>query len=351
MNLYDSVNNVLSRLDDYPAVSGQSMWTRAEVELYVQDGYNQFCRETKCILDLYYPENVAQAGNYVGRWERGYFQSGMIAVGLINFSGGYWERDYAPAGAVGPANSTQPWEATYIPDDYIFAVAVHPIPEDNVVVDRVTHDGEQLEAEWTRWVEWNDRDFQTTEGTPTRFLMDRDGIGYLRIVPAGAGNATIADVTGTYGLLRDAGDTDGFGTWAPLGTWGTLREIPEHFPMGGQYGIPRRLYFDTANTRVEYFRLGKDLDEYSVEIPARFMKYPEFYACARALERDGPGQDLKLASHFMDRFREGVQRMVLRLGENKRAVTGKIGQTGRVPTVPALARLPFKYGRRTRYRY
>jgi hypothetical protein len=243
-------------------------------------------------------------------------------------------------------NHTQPWEASELTTT--FAVSSKSIPEDNVAVERATHDFHQLSPEFTRWFEQNDRDFQTTQGDPWRFAMDRDGMSRMRIVPAGTGNAETATTSGTWGLLRDAGDTDGFGTWAPDGSWGVLRAIPEHFPMGGQYGIPRRLYYDDANTRIEYFRLGRDLEEYEFEIPARFVKYVEFYAQAKCLERDGPGQDLKLAAHFMERFLEGERRMALRIGENRRAVTGKIGSSGRVPTKPALARLPWRYGRQIR---
>ena len=591
MNLYTSVNNVLKRLDDYPSLSGEQVWTRDEVELYLKDGYNAFCRQTKCLLDFFYPENVALAGNYVAKWERTYFESGMIAVGLLGFSGGYWERDYALASATGPANLTQPWEAEYLATT--FPAALHPVPEDNVTVDRATHDLHQLDPEFTRFFEERARDFQTTSGEPWRFAMDRDGIGGFRTVPAASGNATINDVrlfsnivthwtlgeasgdrldlagthfdsygpltledktgigvttglmgsaalfvkassdymespstrfdgnggfsvtfwvkpttfsnfqhvvsladsleqclaiwsgsagqltasvneTGAiyeeasisgalnstvwtlcclrwspsdgyvklwsmnslsgpntdsspgtlsavaviqqpfvigrvsttvpthyfdgalqdvtvwsvaltdadltwlynsgagrafpyqydgtfrdsthrhagnygFGLMRSAASE--FGTWAPAGTWGVLREIPEHFPMGAQFGIPRRLYSDTANTRVEYFRQGKSPSENAFELPERFMRYVEFFAQAKCLERDGPGQDLKLAGHFMERFGSGVRRMVLRLGENKRAVSGKIGSAGRIPTKPALARLPWRYGRQIRRGY
>ena len=162
MSLYDLVNNVLKRLDDYPSVGGEPIWTSAEVELYVKDGYDAFCRQTKCILDFFYPENVPLAGNYVGRWERNYFESGMVAVGLINYSGGYWERDYAQASAIGPANLNQPWEAAYV--SQTFAVSLHPIPEDNVTVDRAVHEFSELEAEYTRWLEENDRSLSDDDG-------------------------------------------------------------------------------------------------------------------------------------------------------------------------------------------
>jgi hypothetical protein len=152
-----------------------------------------------------------------------------------------------------------------------------------------------------------------------------------------------------YGLARSA-DSD-FGTWSPVGTWGVLREIPEHFPMGAPFGIPRRLYSDTANTRVEYFRLGKDLDENQVEVPDRFAKYVEYYAQGKALEREGPGQDMKLSQHFMGRFFEGVDRMVKRLSENKRSRVSAIGSPGKGPVRPALARLPYRYGHATRRGY
>jgi hypothetical protein len=573
MTIYDSVNTVLKRLDDYPSINGEQIWTRAEVELYLKDGYNAFCRQTKCLLDFFYPENIPPVGNYTARWELGYYQSGMIAHGILSYSGGLWERDYSQASGTGPINHTQPWEADYI--ETVFPAAVHAVPEDNVAVDRATFDLHQLEPEFTRFFEETDRSFQTVTGDPWRFSMDRDGMSRLRLVPAGTGNAetveirepfnplraywtldessgtridsvgeahltdstsagsvtgkisdaaffddassqflthaeqvtldgsrgitvsawinvrtgapanatyfkngaiyvsfvslgtsnagplyvfftigndagettsagtllaaydtwyfivgrydpdtgkpsisvnggvptvgvalalghpmvdvgygggsvyvggvspdfskayidevavwnkvlTAAEIAyfyalnrppftfeqdGQYGLLRDVADTDGFGTWGPVGTWGVLREIPEHFPMGAQYGIPRRLYSDDANTRVEYFRLGKDWDDNGSELPERFLKHVEYYAQAKCLERDGPGQDLKLAGHFMDRFDTGVRRMVKRLGENKRAVVGQIGSPGRAPTVPALARLPWRYGRQIRRGY
>lgn len=349
MTFYTSVNNVLKRLDDYPAVNSSPVWTRAEIELYVKDGYNIFSRQTKCILDFFYPENIPTPGNYVGWWERDYFESGMIAAGLMGFTGGYWERDYAEAGATGPVNHTQTWEATYLSTE--FMLGIQPIPEDNIAVDRATHNWRQLDPEWTAFFQENDKNYQTTPGTASRFAMDQDGISRIRLAPLGDGNATVYDVTGTFGLIRSASDTDGFGTWAPMGTWGTLREVPEHFPMGGPYGIPRRLFSDTDNTRVEYFRLGKSLDEYAFEVADRFVKYVEFYAQAKALERDGPGQDMALSSHFMDRFNEGVGRMISRITDNKRPVVGKIGGTARVNVKPALARLPYRYGRQTRRPY
>ena len=77
----------------------------------------------------------------------------------------------------------------------------------------------------------------------------------------------------------------------------------------------------------------------------------EFYAQAKALEREGPGQDLKLAQHFTGRFGDGVSRMVLRLSENKRSRLSQIGSPGKMPTKPALARLPYRYGRATRRGY
>ena len=219
MRLYDSVNNVLKRLDDYPSVGGELIWTRAEVERYVKDGYDAFCRQTKCILDFFYPENLPLAGNYVGRWERNYFDPGMVAVGLINYSGGYWERDYAEASAIGPANLTQPWEAEYLTTT--FAVSLHPVPEDNVSVDRAVHEFSELEPEYTRWLEQNDRSFQTTMGQPSRFSMDRDGMSRLRVVPAGDGGATSPDVTGTYGLLRQKVYLGGVSYWPLDETSGT----------------------------------------------------------------------------------------------------------------------------------
>lgn len=348
MRLYDAVNDVLKRLDDYPTVSGERVWTRDEIEMYLKDGYNAFCRRTKCVFDFFYPENLATAGNYVARWEENYFQSGMIAQGLLGFSGGYWEQDYAEPGALGPINLNQPWESEYLSTTFVVSRGV--VPEDNVSVDRATFNWVELDPEYSRWFEQHDRNYHTVGGDPDRFSMDRDGIGAMRMVPAGGGDATDVSVSGDYGLLRTAGDSDGLGTWAPvgIGIWGGMKGVPEHFPMGGQYGIPRRLFSDVANSRIEYSRLGRDLGQYQFEISERFVKHVEHYAQSKALERDGPGQDLVLSQHFMQRFEDGVSRMIRRLSEHRRSRTSTIGSAGRPPSRPGLARLPWQYGRQLR---
>jgi hypothetical protein len=349
MNLYDAVNNVLKRLDDYPTTAGEREWTRAEIELYAKDGYNDFCRRTKCVFDFFYAENLATCGNYVARWEETYLEPEMLATGLIQFTGGYWEVDHAFAGAYGPVALNNTWESAYAASTFVVSRGV--VPEDNVTVERGTFDYIDLDPEYSHWFEEHDRNYQTVSGDPTRFAMDRDGIGHMRMVPAGSGGATTVTVSGSFGILRTAGNTDGLGTWSPIGSWGSLREFPEHFRMGGQFGIPRRLYSDVDNTRVEYFRLGKDPGQYQFEIPERFVTYVEHYAESKALERDGPGQDLALAQHFMQRFDDGVERMIKRLGEHKRSRGGVIGSAGRVPGRPALARLPWQYGRQSRRSY
>ena len=198
--LYASVNTVLKRLDDYPSINGEQIWTRAEVELYLKDGYNAFCRQTKCLLDFFYPENIPPVGNYTARWELGYYQSGMIAHGILSYSGGLWERDYSQASGTGPINHTQPWEADYI--ETVFPAAVHAVPEDNVAVDRATFDLHQLEPEFTRFFEETDRSFQTVTGDPWRFSMDRDGMSRLRLVPAGTGNAETVEIREPFNPLR-----------------------------------------------------------------------------------------------------------------------------------------------------
>ena len=356
MNLYGAVNSVLKRLDDYPAVAGEREWSRAELELYVKDGYDVFCRRTKAIFDMFYVEVFASAGNYVGKWEENYFDSGMIAVGLVNFTATgfdenntiYWEQDFAEVGAIGPRQITQPWEADYLDAESTSWLPVGTVPEDNVAVDRGTFDYIDLDPEYSQWFEEHERNFQTVRGTPLRFAMDRDGIGGIRLVPGPNFGPDALEISGTFGLLRTCGDDDGLSTWDPTGSWGSLREIPQHFRMGGQFGIPRRLFSDVDNARIEYFRLGKDPGQYQFDLPDRFVKYVEHYAQAKALERDGPGQDLSLAQHFMQRFEDGVSRMIRRLGENRRARRNAIGSGGKPQARPALARLPYQYGRQIR---
>jgi hypothetical protein len=107
--------------------------------------------------------------------------------------------------------------------------------------------------------------------------------------------------------------------------------VPRHF-SGQQYGVVRRIVPDAANTRVEYYRLGQDLTNAPFELPNRCVKYVVWWAMARAYSTPGEGENKKLAAHFEQRYRQGVDTLKKRIQavNAERTVTmGSKRSTGR----------------------
>jgi hypothetical protein len=81
------------------------------------------------------------------------------------------------------------------------------------------------------------------------------------------------------------------------------------------------------------------------EIPERYQSYVRHYAQARALEREGEGQDLALAAHYQSRYEAGIKRMLKR--QHAMAYQQKIVMGGR-PSIMGkkpMVRLPWNYGK------
>ncbi len=84
------------------------------------------------------------------------------------------------------------------------------------------------------------------------------------------------------------------------------------------------------------------------EIPERYQTYVRHYAQARALEREGEGQDLALAAHYQSRYEAGIKRMLRR--QQAMAYQQKVVLGGR-PSIlvkKPMARLPWQYGKKVR---
>lgn len=133
--------------------------------------------------------------------------------------------------------------------------------------------------------------------------------------------------------------------WNAPHCFGVARILPGHHPGHGPWGIPRRVYFDDNNTRLEYIRRGHDLAREGFELPDWYVTYVRHYAIAKALERDGPGQDMKLSQHFSQRFMDGVERIIQRRNANNAFRIRSMGPSSR----PEMGRvsppsLPWNYG-------
>lgn len=119
-------------------------------------------------------------------------------------------------------------------------------------------------------------------------------------------------------------ETNGFNS----GGFGLLRAQTDAFPAGGPWGSPTRIHPSDSNIVVDVARLGRPLFKHPFELPDAYVKYVIFYAMARALRRDGNGQDIELADHYDERFEMGVYRVT---HKRDRMQTEKVTQFGMPP--------------------
>lgn len=170
---------------------------------------------------------------------------------------------------------------------------------------RVAYNRRTLVGKGSDWVRRHDSQYQIRQGDPQIYTLDKDGLRFLRLVPSAGGNANYNSTDGTRGSQRF---TDESGITVS-GSRGILRTRTGNFPSGGPWGTPVRHHPDVWNVRVDHYRLGRDLTRFPFELPDFFMKYVYYYAMGMAFRREGPGQDIKLADHYMERFEMGVERL------------------------------------------
>lgn len=343
MRLDEVVTKVLVKIEDVE----EKVYSRAEIAIYVKDQYNQFCRRTKCLFDMAYVENLPAIGTHSSDEE---YEAAKQIPGLLlghkrTFTGEA-DRRHAPAGSVGPAGLSN---YAYLP--YLSQIGMTlpaptgQLPRGLVEIEQVLHNRVVLRPEFSQGMATQiDNRYESKLGGYTEwFIVDKDGLFTLRRYPSGDGNAQYADVTGYWGV--ETRDTEYTGT--VTGTWGAMVQDTEQFAIGGPWGAPTRLHPEDNNTRIEYTRLGRDLDGHEFEIPNSYIKYIVFGACARALRRDGPGQDLNLAQHYESRFETGVERMVDRVSSKQHDAVGHIGHGPLISNLPPLQiSLPYNYGKR-----
>lgn len=345
MKLDGMTTKTLNRLEDLEA----RVWGRDEVAVYIKDAYDTFCRRTKCIFDFHYIENLPAVANYSSDEEFDCVKGipNLLLTGKRTFTNEA-DRPFAGAGAVGPAMAS-----TYADIPFMEALGLSKanptgqLPRGWVDVQQVMHDEVVLYPEWSRGLARDvDNRYETQGGDTDYFTLDKDGIFTLRRYPSGDGNAAYAPVTGYFGIEVQDSDYTGVVEGGPFGM---VCYDSEQFPIGGPWGMPTRTHPDKNNTRVELIRLGKDLDYHEFELPKPYLKYVEFWACARALRRDGVGQDIKLAQHYADRFEMGIERMIERRRFVQKERAGRIGHGPQRAAIPAQQiHLPYAYGRRVK---
>lgn len=352
-----AVTDALDRLGDLR----NTIWTRDELKLYLKDGYDLYCRRTKCLFDIYVIENLPPSANWQTDLEK-YLAQQIPGFGLtdqpFHFTDDF-ERNYGIDGRyggsyAGPAGMTSPTEAQYADnvDSVPTAVPGGLLPQSTTEVLRVTYNDRELYALGSAQARRLDPNYESRSGYPQFFTFDKDGIFFLRVIPNAQGDAVYDTVSGSWGTMTQTDDTTvevvttevtGHNT----GGYGILRHRDDMFPTHGPWGTPTRIHPTTANIKVEVYRLGRNLDTHPFELPDAYIRYPIYWAMSRALHRDGPGQDIELGDHYEQRFEMGVQRLT-----QKRAKMDKerVGSLGGAPTEDAFSagwpRAPFPYENR-----
>lgn len=355
--LDNAVDEVLDRLGDLD----NDIWSRDEIKLYVKDGYDEFCRRTKCLFEVHVIPNVPVAGNWTTDFERKYIseQPGMGATDEPMGATGEYLRDVGEGGAyskslpLNPTPTTSPANA----DDFIDLgkekiVRGGTLPSSTVEVARVSYDNRDLIGMESMHLKGLDPYYEDRNGDPQWWTFGKDGLFFLRVVPAANGDASYDDTDGSWGIMRQTDDTSVSVSTAEVtgketDGWGCLRDESGTFPAGSQWGLLRRRHPDTKNIKVDNFRLGLDLDHNEFEIPDAFLRYIYYWAMFKALERDGKGQSLEMSDHCRGRFEMGVQKMIHKDAQMDDEYDGKFG--GGMTAGPDFGlgdpEAPYPYGR------
>ena len=217
MMLEEMVCRVLERLDDAEG----TVWSREEISIYVRDGYDQLCRNSKCLYDWHYVENLPAIGNYSSdeEYELALQIPNLILTGKRNFTSEV-DKALAVPGSIGPASITAHMFLPLLADLGVqLPNPIGQLPRDFVEIERVTHDQVELNAEFSRGLarDWDNR-YESQVGDTDWFTVDKDGLFTLRRYPAGDGLANYAPVIGWWGVeVRDSDYTG-----EVRGDWGAL---------------------------------------------------------------------------------------------------------------------------------
>lgn len=337
-------NEVLGRLGD----AQETIWSGTEVDVYLLEGYDLLAILTGCFFDQAYLEDRLTTANITAEWEKEFLPTGFLLTGVFSYTT-VVDRDFAFPGTIdlGPTSLNHVWESAYLPTGMSYYKGTDTLPESCYQIERSTWNNQRLEPIASTEAEIYDSRYWIQNGEVIGYLMDKDGLRVFRKwrVPAVAADAYTT--TGNFGILRDPSDISGDEV---IGSWGCPRRLPGQGPIGdsGGWGIPRRCYQDIHNTRIEFSRRGRPIEDQddTFELPDRYVKYVRNYALWKALERDGDGQDLEFAGHWKMRWDAGIARMLAR--KNKLAANQRKELQGRDLVVnrrPPLARLPWQYGK------
>jgi hypothetical protein len=228
--LRSGVNDTLYRLGD----EDTDFWSHDEIEQYYKEGYDAFCRQTKCIYDQWVIENIPVTGNWQTDFER-YLMEQKSGRALTDQPMGYTgehERNLGVGGKYGgsygnaPTPATSPGEAQgtkgssagvsgyfdanstgSVDSSLPTVVPGGDLPRSVVGIIAVYYHRRRLVGANTAQLKKLDPNFETRAGDPQYYVWDKDGLYYLRVVPAAPGDAEYINVNGQWGTMRQTDET------------------------------------------------------------------------------------------------------------------------------------------------
>jgi hypothetical protein len=318
------------------------VWTQAELNEALADGYRDLAHTSMVFWDVRYAENRPAGFSYTQPFEAKY---ASVDYGYANFTQAF-ERDFLELEQLyGPADHTSPsddTEGTGAPSE---PSATVKLPEDTVELERVTHNQQTIEAQRAPSAQRWDSRYEVTPGRVRSYTWHKDGLYTFRKVPQPSTLSSRYTVTQTWGLLRTVTDlTDETVT----GTFGIPRRIPDQPAHGhSPWGLVRRVYHETDNTRIEHYREGRAIDSGTdvYELPDHYTEGIREYALMRAYAHTGQGQDRQLSQHYAMRYSRTQARLIRRRERLSIPTMRGFGQLRQMDRTPPLPRLPWNFGR------
>lgn len=349
LRLANMAERVLHRLGD----SAQQIWSYDEIKSSLLRGA-RLMAQRHVMWDQVYLENLAAGFSHTGEFEEEFL---TINYGRANytaeFEADYIDDDFVEVDNSRRANHTSPGDIHHLVEGGASTLgdATVELPETLVEIERATNDNRAVDATRVRRVQGYDARYEVTQGEVIAYTWEKDGPHTLRKIRVPNAQADVYEYNGSWGLLRDATDLE---TGESVeGTWGVLRIVAGHHPIGSTegWGIPRRAYQDDDNFRVDHWRqFVVDDDTTGSELPDRYFKYLTDFAQWRALFRNGAGQDLRLAELYKIKWERGLDRITRRLQRKDKERQGILGggNVGRRGSAPPAPKLPWQYGAQLR---
>jgi hypothetical protein len=314
-----------------------------------------------------------------------------------------FEVNQARTGGQGVANMQYHFERAYTEEGFVPATV--DLPKKNVHIDRALWDGRRLDPVSSMAMSLGGMDFQyeSTYGDTEAYIADKDGLNRLRRYKIPAGDGYHFEYRGNFGSFRGSpgegeetmfprlgffarfsstnvlfvGDVEG-GVFASL-SWtfnfntfttnvtrglvtmsifsgygvnlsnstdakfGIIRRLPGFHPSTHTWGIIRALRLQSRNTQVEIIRRGHDPRHEQFEILPIYMHSLSIYAAYELTRRDGPMQDIGLATHFKQQFDAIIERAKMRMAHQNDMRLIVAGGDEMRTRRPPIARPPANY--------